>query len=1708
MSLDNDQLILSLSEEFGIAQDKLKGIDIEVSKLLRDKIKEINDLKADNLKLTTSIDEIKATASSRVTDLDTKVKSLNDSDISVPVKELEYKNEIDNLRKQISDDKAEMMKDSLKITSLTNEKENTEKQLLSLQQTINDQSVVNRELETLQSNEKDQLSNLKIQFFELSGKVDALIEEKQYTSLEIERKSKEIELTNRHKSWLENELEKRTNELISFKENYNDEIHKLNYNLSDIVDENKLLKSTEELLRDKNKSLASDLQEHLEELKKVKDTLNKKESEFTKEMSINDKMKKLLEDQVRALQVEMKKNLESKYSHESEFERERLINDLAITRNDLNETKQKCTHLQTIIDDYIGDDKHETDTFESNMNPKGIIMSHPDFKILKKQLIKEKSQKELLKSQVEAFVTEVESRVPLIDSFKQRTEALETQLQGSMELVDKLVKENTNTKSELTSVRRKQTDKEFAIKKLRIQRSDLARQVQFLLLITSQLDTKHSLLSADEIQFIKKIVMNENNNDYNDTQSVITNRLVEFRSIEELQNKNMELLTGIRSLANQLESFENNQNISSEKRTIQEAKDAIIDLQAYSSSLELKNSQLSKERDTFKLLSAQIDETSKNHDLSEDSTQDEIIILKREMAKKDLVNDREILSLKSIVTQKESQYNDLKMKLEESLNKHSTLEDKLKILKNDMILIDEAKVEITSRLERTQNRLTEYELHRTDLLNRSIELESQVQTLKINNNKIENEKNILQANNSSIEQELFRAYEERNSLRIQVAELGNSYDKMENPSVSYQDQYQDAEEEVKKLSSELVAQNSILEELEKARNTEINWYQDELTSANNRYLEAYKKAIDLTNANDGLRKDNAKLELHVKNLVGVHDQSNSSQKIYDNIEASHKEYIDDNSISLQELKAENGRFKILLDKSKTETKSITDRFENIEKELRKKVSDLMAEKKELEVSLSFMKDRPDSLNKLSDNKQNNTEKYTGQLHPNAAPSDEEKEDINKIRSSFNSQIMDLQNELEKQKASYDNLKIIHEKSIGDVGSSLAKTSYVSIGTQLTKSANNIDYTHIKELIQANSELEESLSFANQTVENLSTQNELLFDKLANMEHNGNDDPNTSIVSCLKLERDNLQKNLNMLERKLSLITQTTALNANKLKSQNNSLYDVPTNVTEDHSVLLEKINELNIMEQNNKMLENEIHNLKTQNSIAINKTKEMESQVKPLKNEIEILKTSVLNKEHNISLVKEESNRWKSHSLQISQEQSKLLNQIGLLDAQLKEKEDENVEVNDKFNRLKKQAHDRLDATKATISQLNDEINTLRKERDSLESHLNDVNYELQKTKSELSDMTNDRSEENTSFGYKQIATGIQNEINVLKTKLEAIDESTKSNDLIDYISQLNNIREQFAKECIEFENNLKNQLSNNNENVNEMSLINKSNDVVIGSNSEQLEEAKRKWYSEWEEETNRRIEEAKDDLKKHLRLPSEEKINRVIEKRKQELEEEFEEKLEEKAKLLLLSNEYDLTPEQVKDQIEKEAEANLLEQLEEIRKKSFEEGRQQESMKTKLLERKLSKLESSQNNVSDIKTPNEANLSQDQGMKKQTTLERNSKAATPNPFGSQSENPFTVSPSSQSITSSAFPSMKPTFSFGNITNNNSKPIFGTISEPFKHTELNNTFSVSKERSDTSVSTDNKRKPNEDDSLDLSYNSTADKDTEKGENSPLKKPKI
>ncbi|GMM53403.1 Mlp2 protein [Maudiozyma humilis] len=1390
MENTEQEVRIALCNYLGVPLERLGSVDIELSNIILQKLSALKDIQSNNDQLTAEIQQTRHQRDTDVEKLNKELKESYETNASLNEKDNNQKIIADRLSQEIHNNETLIDNCKSQIEELKKANEESKIYSLSLQKIIDDSSAFNAKYNTDDSTNVQLITELRGETIALGGAVEKMREEMVYQGSELARKDEEIALLVSQRAWLENQLKHHSLNAIAHDES-KDSLSDVVAELTQTKDDNRLLKSTQDQLQQKNKTLSLEIERLARELKEEKDNAGIEKASLERELHSREQLFETLSEQTK--KFEEGHNSLSNITSDVQ-ERERLISELSGTKSKLQDYKEKFEKLECIVNDLIGNDSVVAGFNTSEDLLSSLKMSDKSQIVdLQKKLLQEKQHKEDIQRELQVFVNEMESKIPLLENFEKRAAELEAQLLKTSEALRTTSEVNRDLTIRAETLAKKHENKDMTLKTLRVQRSDLARQVQLLLSIIPDPAKGSHILSNDDIYFVKKLLQTENTNDYDDSQRVITENFVDIRNIRDVQTRNMELMEITRNLAAQLEERERNKSAGFTQKTLSEANAAISNLQRHSKSLENRINELTVERDTLNVLVHSINNNgrsdSNDHTVLEEK-QGEIDELKAALQKKEDEKDETISKLNTSIAQYTDELRTTKLMLEKLEVNAQGLKEENETLTTKLQMAEKSRTSVCNEFQKLQAVLTDMTTEKSNILNEITSLKEDKAQLQSEQEKFTSDKSELMSANQSLQNDLIALHEERNQLKIQIGELDNIRFRLESNNIAFLEKETILKTEIENLRKQFISQDDAIKEVERARNTEISWFKTELENINNLAEERQKNIQQLESDNKNILKEQDDLKdcIVYFGLMKAENKNGANSSEF-------ATYPYDKTREGTDL-SRDAEFQILLDKARKDSDVIRSALVSKSQTLEGKITELEENAKKLEQFLSTSNQQKEILK--------------GQL-----------------------------NELDN---------VIREEQ--------SHLSSVSPDSQLLVTAEDSNADPIVDKKpDSNGEI--------------STQNEL-----------------DVIVD------------------------------------------DVQTESNTTHSRTTELINLLHSKENLISSLQKSL-NSKEEENIDLNAKY---SQMKM--NESQYLAT-------------QDNDRDAQNNLQET---------INRLQSEIQAREEENRDLDDKFNRLKKQAHERLDSNKTITNQLNEEISDLKTRNEELLAQLN----------GSLSDNLGVRLESGETEGTPNLATAelptsekaidtqqLLDEIDHLKAKLSILEAEGHTSELAHATLVSTGVKDITSQQDT---TSAKQVIADDRAESPIEDTIN-----TPGFSKIELENMKRKWQEEWEVETNKRIENAKEELKKHLRQPAETKINRVIEKRKQELEDDFETKVKEKAESIVLSKTFDLTADQIKDKMSQDMKSEMQKEMEELRKKSFEEGRQQESMKTMLLQRKLSKLEGAQ---------------------------------------------------------------------------------------------------------------------------------------------------
>ncbi|PHH71767.1 hypothetical protein CDD82_6338 [Ophiocordyceps australis] len=409
----------------------------------------------------------------------------------------------------------------------------------------------------------------------------------------------QLDMAQRNAEWLENELKTKTDEGLKHRKEKGARIAELQQECEDARAQADNLRRSEQQLRERLDAMQSRADEAL-----VK--LQKQEAAFA---SMVESYKSEIEDQQRL--VDMSSQLSQKHQsrvRELESEKERLKDnyenelrrvrlELEQERNTTSEMEEKIGKLEAELDELqlrvsqarqAGPPTQESLAQQSSapqtprangsavvnhaMSPfatpgsirnKGVLSATQAIDQLyqvKGQLVSEKRRNQQLSEELDNVIAALEAKAPEVQELQAENDTLRNEISRMSELSQQSFEERDAARKAARKAEAALATTQTETKILKVQLRDLGTQIQMLVFNVYALEKGMDQLSDEEkyrlSQLEKGEISEEALSDMSDTHQFITQKLVVFKDVKSLREKNQELLRITRELAEQLESEE------------------------------------------------------------------------------------------------------------------------------------------------------------------------------------------------------------------------------------------------------------------------------------------------------------------------------------------------------------------------------------------------------------------------------------------------------------------------------------------------------------------------------------------------------------------------------------------------------------------------------------------------------------------------------------------------------------------------------------------------------------------------------------------------------------------------------------------------------------------------------------------------------------------------------------------------------------------------------------------------------------------------------------------------------------------------------------------------------------------------------------------------------------------------------------------------
>ncbi|XP_041967516.1 translocated promoter region b, nuclear basket protein isoform X1 [Alosa sapidissima] len=417
------------------------------------------------------------------------------------------------------------------------------------------------------SNKLVEVSTAKLEF---QMKLDELESSEVSIKYKEKRMDQEKELLQNQIDWLNSELKAKSEELLSLSRQKGHEILELKCSLENKNDEVSRLQDQITNLKTSNENNQKRAEDLINKLKEVKEMQATSEDKFRNELNANIKLCNLYKsaaadsdsksEELRGAVEELQKLL--KEAGEANKASEARLEDMDGQRAKMEEKlKERIAELEKELEnanELLSDGKHRgsvaaasalTEEQLTTMSPTAAAISkiRPGMKLTEiysayidaqEQLQLERMENRRVNKYLDDIVQEVEAKAPILKRQRDEHERMQKSVASLSTKLEQAVKEVHRLQKEADEANKRSSVLDRENKRCEQQLSDLSQQVRILLIELEEARGNH--VSRDDEA--------DSSADVSSTSEVISQHLVTFRSVEELQQQNQRLLVALRDL--------------------------------------------------------------------------------------------------------------------------------------------------------------------------------------------------------------------------------------------------------------------------------------------------------------------------------------------------------------------------------------------------------------------------------------------------------------------------------------------------------------------------------------------------------------------------------------------------------------------------------------------------------------------------------------------------------------------------------------------------------------------------------------------------------------------------------------------------------------------------------------------------------------------------------------------------------------------------------------------------------------------------------------------------------------------------------------------------------------------------------------------------------------------------------------------------------
>uniref|UniRef100_A0A669BC01 Nucleoprotein TPR n=1 Tax=Oreochromis niloticus TaxID=8128 RepID=A0A669BC01_ORENI len=443
------------------------------------------------------------------------------------------------------------------------------------------------------------------------------------------RMEQEKELLHSQTAWFNEELKAKSEELLSLSRQKGNEILELKCSLENKEDEMKKLQDQVTSLKTSNENLQKQNEDMISKLKEAKEQHTSMEEKFRNELNANIKLCNLYKGAAadsEAKSKELSQAVEElhkllKDAGEANKALEDKLQEMnGVTDKTVGELKDRIQGLEKELDnanELLSSSKLRgpvattsilTEEQMTTMSPTAAAVSKikPGMKLTElytayvesqEQLQLERLENKRVNKYLDDIVQEVEAKAPILKRQRDEHERMQKSVASLSAKLEQAVKEVHRLQNEADEANKRSSVLERDNQRFELQLADMAQQVRVLLIELEEARGNH-VIHEEEVSSA----------DVSSTSEVISQHLVTFRSVEELQKQNQRLLAALRDLseAQEKEEFEATGNKHGElEQSLEKAQAELESLREQRSQQIKMTESIVRQRDMYRVLLAQ-----------------------------------------------------------------------------------------------------------------------------------------------------------------------------------------------------------------------------------------------------------------------------------------------------------------------------------------------------------------------------------------------------------------------------------------------------------------------------------------------------------------------------------------------------------------------------------------------------------------------------------------------------------------------------------------------------------------------------------------------------------------------------------------------------------------------------------------------------------------------------------------------------------------------------------------------------------------------------------------------------------------------------------------------------------------------------------------------------------------------------------------------